>query len=187
MSLLGTMPRPGFPVSERGDVMVGFRELYGCVLLTFCGLGVGSLAAVRFGWPGAILGFAVGFVGAFLLIWALVWTICFLEQSGAYLPLCHGGTCRGGRKPMDKADYEWARKQGVDYRCKCGHEYVMKGGGRRFLQRLPDGTLKPYMVHRPFRGWFPDADADCRPTTADEGGETDGQEGSEAGPAAHSR
>jgi prepilin-type N-terminal cleavage/methylation domain-containing protein len=43
-------------------------------------------------------------------------------------------------------------------RCHSGRDYVRDG--RRFMERLPDGTLSPYMVHRPLRGWSPDARAD---------------------------
>jgi len=30
---------------------------------------------------------------------------------------------------------------------------------RRFMRRLPDGTLEPWMVWKLFRGYVPDADA----------------------------
>ena len=40
------------------------------------------------------------------------------------------------------------------FRCRCGHEYLKLD--RRFVRRLPDGTLEPYMVWKLFRGYVPD-------------------------------
>jgi len=43
-------------------------------------------------------------------------------------------------------------------RCKCGRDYVTRDAERRLMERLPDGTLKPYMVRRNYRGWVADGD-----------------------------
>jgi hypothetical protein len=31
-----------------------------------------------------------------------------------------------------------------------------RASGRRFLEVLPDGSRKPFMIWRSFRGWFAD-------------------------------
>jgi len=86
-----------------------------------------------------------------------------LEQAGPWVPSCHTGRSKARRWPSlrdrDQGDYErvWVGDDSV-LRCRCGRDYVTREAGRRFLERLPDGTLKPYMVHKPRRGWFPDSD-----------------------------
>ncbi len=141
--------------------MIGCREVLGCVVLCGCGLAAGSFAGKRFGWVGFALGFPVGFVGAFLAIYGGISAYLRLDQAGPRLPPCHTGVCRGGLRPSDDGDYELLMvDHDIVHRCKCGRDYAMRGGGRRFLERLPDGTLRPYMRHRPFRGWFPDGEGD---------------------------
>jgi len=141
--------------------MIGLGELLGCCLFSMCGLAVGALAAERFGWVGALVGFPVGFVGAALVSYGVVSAWVHLHQAGPWAPPCHTGRCKAGRDFLDDGDYESLRI-GDDFvhRCRCGRDYVMRKAGSRFMERLPDGALKPYMMHRPFRGWFPDPDAD---------------------------
>jgi hypothetical protein len=75
-------------------------------------------------------------------------------------PLCHSGRCQGSfrHKP---GDYEVVvvqdvadRRFHVLHRCRCGHYYEQIG--QRFMERRPDGSTHPYMVLKPYRGWFPD-------------------------------
>ena len=85
----------------------------------------------------------LGIVGAYV----------YLEKGkGRWQPPCHTGSCKGGRRLGEEGDYE------AVHRCQCGRDYVMRDGGKRFLERLPDGTFRPYMVHRSLRGWFPDSE-----------------------------
>ena len=115
-------------------------------------------------------------VGHFVLFWlSLVALLAllflsllvheWLRRGGPRCPPCHNGTCKGRRwvsfVEKDLGDY---RRTVVDgrtvLRCRCGGDYVEDLVGGRFLQRLPDDTLKPYMVHRPFGGWVEDTEAD---------------------------
>jgi len=59
----------------------------------------------------------------------------------------------------DLGDHKYAMVDGGSVlRRKCGRDHVDDPPERRFMERLPDGTRKPYMVHRPFRGWSSDED-----------------------------
>ncbi len=129
-------------------------ELLGCVVLLAVGAATGSAGAVRFGLTGALVGFAVGVVGTWIIVVLLVGVGEKLWFMGPLHPPCRNGTCRW-REWGDGGDYEIAMPDGDPVlRCRCGRDY--KKVGRRFMERLPDGTLQPYMMHRPFRGWFPD-------------------------------
>jgi len=44
---------------------------------------------------------------------------------------------------------------GYAYFCRCGGRY--RKTGRRFMEEIPDGSLRPYMIWRAFRGWFPES------------------------------
>ncbi len=120
-----------------------------CLLLCLCGLLVGSFVNYFMGWVGGVVGFAVAVAGA-ILAWRGIerW-----YQAGPWVPPCHTGRCQGTREVWAFGDYQLVR-MGDDmvHRCRCGHDYVITDRGRRFMERRPDGTLKPYMVHRPFRG-----------------------------------
>jgi hypothetical protein len=128
-------------------------ELNACCVLLAGGLAVAVAAARRYGWLGGLIGFFVG-----LLVWAGVLALLItageaLWLAGARLPRCHSGLCR------TTAHYDVVNAEGTwVLRCRCGRDYVREG--RRFLERLPDGTIQPYMVHRPFRGWFRDTGTD---------------------------
>ncbi len=62
------------------------------------------------------------------------------------------------REPCGEYEGLWLSNDDRAYRCPtCGREYQKVG--RRFMRRLPDGTLDPYMVWKLFRGYVPDTDA----------------------------
>jgi len=142
---------------------VTLKELFGCLVLCVCGLVVSYFAGQHFGPLGYMIGFPLGFLGTALALFGVVWSYLYLDQAGPRVPACHAGRCRVPRGVLnndDWGDYETAGRDqdgNLIIRCRCGREYVMADGGSRFMERLPDGTLKPYMAHRPFRGWFPDA------------------------------
>ncbi|MCE5241126.1 hypothetical protein LLH23_21900 [bacterium] len=131
-------------------------ELLGCSVLLAVGLAVAVAAGKHYGWLGAVVGFLVGFVGAYLLLFLLVAIAEMLWLGGPKYPPCHNGCCKWRERSW--GDYEIKNADGdMVLRCRCGRDYDQRG--RRFMERLPDGTFKPYMVHRPFRGWFLDPDA----------------------------
>ncbi|MGD8239153.1 MAG: hypothetical protein PVH68_11410 [Armatimonadota bacterium] len=140
----------------------------GLLALCMCGLAASLVTGQRLGWIGYLLGFPVGLLGPVVTLFGAGWAFEYLRRAGPRLPPCHTGKCRGRRRPSlhnrDRGDYERVTV-GDDsvLRCKCGRDYVTREAERRFLERLPDGTLKPYMVHKNFRGWFPDAGAGEQP------------------------
>lgn len=125
------------------------------------------LGAIRMGqthgWGGFLLGLVLPVcfvVAACLLLVGSLYVHEFLRRAGPRFPPCHNGTCTGRRwlslTEKDRGDYRWTMVDDTSVlRCGCGRDYVSEGDGR-LMERLPDGTLKPYMVHRPFRGWSPD-------------------------------
>jgi hypothetical protein len=138
--------------------MVRLDDMLHCLGVVGAALIGAHFGRQLFGWPGAVGGLVLGPIAYVLLVTALLSVQDLLERE--WPPVCHEGRCRGSfrRKP---GDYEIVVVQDIAdrqhhslHRCRCGHYYEQLG--KRFLERLPDGTLKPYMVHRPFRGWFPD-------------------------------
>jgi hypothetical protein len=108
-------------------------------------------------WLGLVALLALLFVGLLVYEW--------LRRGGPRCPPCHTGTCKGRRwvsfVDKDLGDYRPTVVNGESVlRCQCGRDYVEDLIEDRFMERLPDGTRKPYRVHRPFRGWFPDEDGD---------------------------
>lgn len=111
------------------------------------GVAVSRWAGARFGLVGYVAGFPVGFCG---LIGVSV-AICWLEDmrlGRPHFPVCRNGKCHEGDYQCSIIDDRFV------HRCLCGVEY--RRDGRRFCEVLPDGSLRPYLVWRPFRGWYPD-------------------------------
>lgn len=137
------------------------------VLLFALGLVAAPLIGGHFGrqllgWPGTVGGAVLGQVAYVSLVLLLGHAHEWLRRD--WPPLCQEGKCRGSfrRKP---GDYEIVvvqdttdRQHHILHRCRCGHYYEHLG--KRFMERLPDGTLRPYMRFRPYRGWFPDDEGD---------------------------
>lgn len=67
-------------------------------------------------------------------------------------PVCRRGKCSA----TDFEQYQFTQ-EGVIYRCRCGDPYLRKG--RRFLEILPNGSQRPYMVRKAFCGWQRDDNA----------------------------
>ena len=130
----------------------------------------GLLPAVRLGqqhgWLAGVAAFALfclALVGCLFIVFGLLLVGEFVKRGGPRYPPCHTGECTGRHWPSlgdrDLGDYErvWLGDDSV-LRCKCGRDYLTRDAGRRFMERLPDGNLKPYMVHKDYRGWAPDSD-----------------------------
>jgi hypothetical protein len=149
--------------------MIGIRELLtcaGCLGAAVIGAHFGSL---YYGWPGGVGGFLLGPLAYLAVVLVLLGIDDLLRRE--WPPSCADGVCRGGfwHKP---GNYELVtihdipdREFHIIHRCKCGHDYERVG--RRFRARLPDGTLHPYMIYRPYRGWFPDPEAETPSQEAD--------------------
>jgi hypothetical protein len=63
-------------------------------------------------------------------------------------------TCRTGR--CHARNYQRRRLDNGKYAlfCQCGTRYRKRG--RRFLEVQTDGSVRPYMIWKAFRGWFPE-------------------------------
>ena len=131
-------------------------ELLVIVAMLFCIL-VGartaqSLMGGRYAW---LLGGSVGCFSFLLGAAALVLLMDLWTGGLPRLPKCRNGCCRGPGMSRGDGDYDIGRT-GEDYHyvCRCGGRYRRRG--RRFVIVNDDGTETPYLVWRPFRGWFPD-------------------------------
>lgn len=145
-------PRAGATLCE---CLVLTLMLFGAIVIA---LAVGE----KWGYGWSLLALPLsffGFIGALFLIGM----VADLIERG-WFPRCHKGVCTGDWWTMF-GDYDMVRfgEDDFGYRCKCGFEYMKKG--RRFMLRRPDGTLEPYMVWKPLRGFVRD-DENGPPATA---------------------
>lgn len=144
-----------------------------CLCLTallLLGIAGSGWAYHRFGWFGLILGFPLSIITAWAVLYALLCAASALFEGR--LPRCHTGTCRGGFWDQE-GDYDADfADDGLIYICRCHRQY--RRVGRRFVERLPDGSLRPYLVFRPLRGWR----ADTGPVRAADGTELNGAKAS---------
>ncbi len=125
------------------------------VALATGALVLAHFAGQQWGWAAFLIAPPLGLVCLLLLLLGLGSVYIRLER--AWPPECESGRCRGDAATV-LGDYEVVPDEDERvYRCQCGHEYVKVD--RRFMRRLPDGTLEPWMVWKLFRGYVPDADA----------------------------
>jgi hypothetical protein len=114
-------------------------------------------AGKRFGGIGVLLAFPVGFLGTIVAETAFFGAAIYVQGwcllGIPWLPPCRNGTCKAGDRFILPGDYEKIPR----YDKKQQTEYAKTG--RHFYEKLPDGTLKPYLVWRPFKGWHPDKQA----------------------------
>jgi len=136
-------------------------ELLFFVFFAFVGTIVTMWAAQRYGWLGGVIGFLVGFFGIWAGLYAIGWIAQFcvrvIYSGRPPRPACRTGKCHS-------RDYKHVRfnsgqsggKSGdrYAYRCQCGLHYRKRG--RRFLEVQTDGSVRPYMIWKAFRGWFPE-------------------------------
>jgi len=130
------------------------------MLMLFGAIVIALAVGVKWGYGWSLLALPLsffGFIGALLLIGM----VAVLIERG-WFPRCHNGVCTGDWRTMF-GDYELAQfGDNFGFRCKCGFEYMKEG--RRFMRRRPDGSLEPYMVWKPFRGYVPDDGAEPTPS-----------------------
>lgn len=134
-------------------------EFLWLLFILLIGIVVARYAGARFGWLGFVLGFIVGilascgvFVGGIWLVTSLIGLFTGIPE----FPPCKCGKCRDAWNPPF-GDYrpEMVGDR-IGVRCQCGSLYVKRG--RRMFEVLPDGTRKPHMIWKPFRGWYPDGE-----------------------------
>ncbi|MGD0388888.1 MAG: hypothetical protein ABSC42_08040 [Tepidisphaeraceae bacterium] len=120
------------------------------LLVLICCAFLGALYARRAmgGWwwlLGGLVGYLLPLIG--LIVFAF---LSDLATGGMpRLPKCREGTCRGPYA------YKYS-KLGGEYYWVCGHGGRYRRRGRKFVIVDDDGRETPYLVWRPFRGWFPD-------------------------------
>jgi hypothetical protein len=139
------------------------------MVVLLAGLFIASYGAKHFGWIGFLLGIPVGLAVAFGVLYGVVLLWVILESliwgGIPYMPQCGTGKCKSG--PLsDFGDYEPERNDQFRayFRCKCGRLYWRNRQEGRVLEVLSDGTTKPYMVWKAFRGWRND-EAETEPET----------------------
>jgi hypothetical protein len=133
----------------RDDAAQGFTLVELLAIVVLIGF---VLAGVHlFGW---LLGAVVGFI-AFLFAGSALALVRDGFEGIPRLPRCRNGRCRGPGLLLGHGDYSIV-KFGDEYNrvCRCGIRH--RRSGKRFVIVNEDGTETPYLVWRPFRGWFPD-------------------------------
>jgi hypothetical protein len=138
-------------------------DVSGPLLLFLLGL-AGVLAALwlgkSFGCIGYVFGPSIGAAAmlAILCAGAVAWLLIrnLLFRGIPWLPSCRNGCCRGGIL-AHMGDYKpvWNDDGSLrGFRCRCG--FVYRKVGRQFVELAPDGSVKPYQVWVPGKGWLPD-------------------------------
>jgi hypothetical protein len=124
-------------------------ELFFIVLYILLGAIGAMWGANRYGWLGGLAGFFVVVVGVPAVLEFLRYLVEMIYEGRPRYPACRSGKCHS-------RDYRYCRledgHQGLI--CHCGSRYRKRG--RRFLEVQTDGSVRPYMIWKAFRGWFPD-------------------------------
>jgi hypothetical protein len=132
-------------------------ELLAFIVLFICVRAGANFVHARIG--GALGWLLGGFLGFVLFL--VGGTGCAILRKLAVvgiprLPKCKEGNCRGpGMFVRNNGDYT-SQKFGGKYVYVCRHGGRYRRHGKRFVIVNDDGTETPYLIWRPFRGWFPD-------------------------------
>jgi len=120
---------------------------------------------LRYGWRGAVGGLIFVLIVLPLVVSVLGYLAELIYLGRPWYPSCRSGNCRYGNRGHTgdykfrgpNGDYEFRRLDNGKFGlfCSCGTRYRKRG--RRFYEVQPDGSVRPYMVWRPFRGWFPES------------------------------
>jgi hypothetical protein len=144
--------------TARHHAALGFTliELLVIIALIWC-----IVAGVKIGHDkigGKIGGLIGGFLASlafFIVLFALGALVDQIFSGAPRLPNCRNGSCCGTYFFGYSEDYETQKMgQGYVYVCRCGGRY--KRRGKRFVEVNENGAEIPYLIWRPFRGWFPD-------------------------------
>jgi hypothetical protein len=140
------------------------------LLLISGGLGYGLMrgldAGLWEGFKGALLGAGVGwlsYVVMMLLIMVPLWA--FFAFYRPQFPRCSAGRCKDthyrhlgqDEMPELRAKLAASGKEIWLVRCGCGTLYCSSLTEQRFYEVTGEGELRPFMRHRPYRRWEPDA------------------------------
>ena len=96
------------------------------------------------------MGISLGLLFVYLIIGFLNLYFYLWHKWQPLRPICKNGKCKSD-------DYKWVTSIG-DFHpvfiCSCGNIYIQNGGC--FIELLPDGKSKPYMIHSLFGRWKKD-------------------------------
>ncbi len=103
------------------------------------------------GWPGWIAGVPLGGVAGVATLYVATRLLASVERRlWPMAPACRNGRCFAG----DYTVVPHGRLGEIRLRCRCGTQYIECG--RRLLELLDDGTLRPYMRRTRLGRWVPD-------------------------------
>lgn len=155
---------------------VGLTELLMMVLFgsaVIAGVFTGVRLASSYGFAAQFVGALVGPIIAIVVAFVALLLLCTIILDPfdrlsrwwrPYPPTCENAVCThsSGYALYDLPDDLVQRWKGLSrsgYQCRCG--FVYAGGYEsplrsRWVRVMPDGTLRPYLRHRPFGRWQPD-------------------------------
>lgn len=126
--------------------MCFFWKLFILICATLSSLFFGN----KFGLLGGIIGFPLGLILAFLIIYILNILMDLWYVWRPLRPICKNGKCKSN-------DYKWVTR--IEdfcpvFICSCGDLYLKNGS--LFIELLSDGSSEPYMSHSFFGRWKKD-------------------------------
>lgn len=117
---------------------------------------VGAMCGQKYFSYGWLLGGVLGIIALLVCVFLLSAIIDCTSGGFTRIPKCHNGCCHGPSTfSGDEGDYEICQEGDSFYRkCKCNNKYQLRG--RRFMIITENGTEKPYLIRRCFKGWCKD-------------------------------
>jgi hypothetical protein len=107
--------------------------------------------------PIYLLEFALGFYVPVLWFWTMILLSILLDP----FPACRSGNCRGSKDFTVSETCYYSNKNrpvdgSVEYKCKCGDEYVRRG--KKFMALDPERRPNPYKKLIGFHKWADDTE-----------------------------
>lgn len=131
------------------------------VVFTMSGAITGAILGAKHGAIWGVGGFVLGGMAGFLLYVILMFPIVWIVMWFG-LPAC----CADSKHDKHLLRRIRSTSEGTMWRCDCGKTYLETRArltrGRRFLEVLPDATLRPYMRRSVFGRWRPDTEKRLR-------------------------
>jgi hypothetical protein len=161
------------------DLLFVFLALVGamCGFSIGLGLGLGSDYGILGKAIGGVLGLIVGGAASVLFMLCVTMVRDLLDRVWRRWrpspPPCENGTCvhpshfRSTEIPDEIMDAV-AGFAKYGQRCRCGNLYasgISHGLQNRWVRVLQDGTIRAYLIHRPFGRWQPDNSTEIKPGT----------------------
>jgi len=142
--------------------------LIGAIVGLFYGIVIGAKYGVAAKIAGAIVGMMLGGLSVVLAGFIVALILEPFDRLWRwwrpYPPVCENGTCVGYEsfesvKLEEHVVEKTAGLSWLGWRCNCGNFY---GGGyefpfhNRWVRVLPNGKIRPYLIHRFLGRWYPD-------------------------------